>query len=387
MAESVDLNTADSWLNKKNIVKLAPLILISILFAIIFMPFFGAVILAAIFALALNPYVKKIRLKSPILSQHAHTWVFASFLVLLILPFIFFSIKFYSYFTEIKEGGVETTISQLGSVEKVTEKFVTPFLNKLQIEPTQSLKVFIQKEMSDGLAYVLNTLQNLLSEIPQTLFLFFIFLISLYYFMSEALPIRRWFMQSHLYNHKKSNKYVQILLSSSNSAVLTNVVVGVIQGSIVAFGALLLNVGDFALIWMITFFLSFIPLFGTAPITLFLAFLMFAKGLNAEGAGMLVVGLVTGTIDNILRSYMMTSQKEPSIHPIIALIGLFGAIEIMGFSGLFIGPMIMSVTAKLFAEYFEEKQNKVLHRQEAELHNYVHQMECLTNTKSDPKQL
>lgn len=388
MAETVDLNQDENgWFKKENILKFAPLIVISILCAVIFTPFLVAVVLAGIFALALNPYVKKLKAKVPFFNRSAHIVVYTAFLVLLILPFVVFSAKFYDYLAQPSEAGVESTISQFTNAQKVTERFINPFLKKLEIQPTRAVQTFIQKEMTDGLNYVLSALQSVITQIPQTLFILFVFMIALYYFMSDAQQIKRKFLRSHIFTYKKSQKYMTIVLNSSHSAVLTNMVVAVIQASIVGFGALFLNIGDFGLIWMITFFLSFIPLFGTAPITLFLAFLMFAKGQNAEGAGMLVVGLVSGTIDNILRSYMMANSEEANIHPIVALIGLFGAIEIMGFSGLFIGPMIMSVATKLYADHYEEKQHKANTEEEAQMRNFVHQMECLTNTQNQPKSI
>lgn len=389
MAESTDLNPTpeENWFRRNSFFKFVPIAAISVLFALLFMPFFGAVILAAIFALALTPYAKKLRLRTPFFNRFAHLIVYAAFVILLILPFVFFSMKFYDYLTQPQQPGVESTLTQLTNVEQVTEKFINPFLKKLEIRPTRALQTFVQKEISDGLSLVLTAMQSIVSQIPQTLFVFFVFLIVLYYFMAEATTIKQWFTRSRMFDNKKSQKYITILLSSSHTAVLANVVVAVIQASIVAAGALVLNIGDVTLIWMITFFLSFIPLFGTAPITMFLAFLMFAKGQNAEGAGMLVVGLISGTIDNVLRSYMMAHSEDSKIHPIVALVGLFGAIELMGFAGLFIGPMIMSLCAKLYLDHYEEKQHKVADDQEAQMRNFIHQMECLTNQENLPKRI
>ena len=56
-----------------------------------------------------------------------------------------------------------------------------------------------------------------------------------------------------------------------------------------------------------------------------LAIAAFIMGNSGNGIGLLVITVIAGSIDNIIKPYMVSS-KEAGTHPIIALIGIIGAI-------------------------------------------------------------
>jgi predicted PurR-regulated permease PerM len=62
--------------------------------------------------------------------------------------------------------------------------------------------------------------------------------------------------------------------------------------------------------------------------------------------------LVVGTIDNIIRPLVVGSKVE--LHPLILLFALLGGLQVFGFIGIFIGPVVISVIAALINILREE---------------------------------
>jgi predicted PurR-regulated permease PerM len=205
MDESTKLDQS-IWFEKKSTLKLLPLIIVSILCSILFLPFCGAVLLGAVFALALNPYVKQIKKKGGHFFKSAHVIVFIAFIFLLVLPIGLFSAKFYAFLSQPAENGVES-MSYFSNSKEVSARFVSPFLNKMQIQPSVALQNWIELQISNASNYILKLVEKSITEIPQLSFLFFIFLISLYYFMSEGLRIKYWFLRSKIFSYRKAQSF------------------------------------------------------------------------------------------------------------------------------------------------------------------------------------
>jgi predicted PurR-regulated permease PerM len=108
-------------------------------------------------------------------------------------------------------------------------------------------------------------------------------------------------------------------------------------------------------VFVVTFFLSFIPVIGAAPVAVFLGILALIKQDYEIFGGFMVVALVAGTIDNVIRPILVGNKER--VHPIIVLLSLLGAIAIFGIPGLFLGPVIATVTTELYFTYVFERQS------------------------------
>jgi len=134
---------------------------------------------------------------------------------------------------------------------------------------------------------------------------------------------------------------------------VSNVVTGIIQAIIVASGAYFCKVGDFIVIFFTTFCLSFIPMIGAGPFGAFLSLLIFLDDRPGAGIAMVVVSIVSGIIDNIIRPYL-SSNGAVEVPWIINFFAIIGGVFTMGLAGLFIGPLIASLTFGLLPIILEE---------------------------------
>jgi predicted PurR-regulated permease PerM len=83
---------------------------------------------------------------------------------------------------------------------------------------------------------------------------------------------------------------------------------------------------------------SFFPVIGSAPVTLGYAVYEFAATGSGHGFAMLIVAALIMTADNLVRPLFL--KGTANLHPLIAFVGAFGGLEIFGFPGVFLGPII-----------------------------------------------
>jgi predicted PurR-regulated permease PerM len=129
--------------------------------------------------------------------------------------------------------------------------------------------------------------------------------------------------------------------------------VGLAQGLLTGAALTVLRVPSALLLGLAAAVCSLIPIAGTALVWLPAAIYLMAtghlwKGIILIGWG----GAVVGTIDNIIRPLVIGSKVE--LHPLLLLFSLLGGLQVFGFIGLFIGPVVISVIAALVQMLKEE---------------------------------
>jgi predicted PurR-regulated permease PerM len=121
-----------------------------------------------------------------------------------------------------------------------------------------------------------------------------------------------------------------------------SVVVAILQGTIggVVFG--LLGIQG-ALIWGVMMgFLSLLPAIGTGLVWVPVAIYLLATGAIWQGVVLVFCGLfVIGMVDNILRPILV--GRDARMPDYIVLISTLGGLEVFGFSGFVIGPVIAAL--------------------------------------------
>src|SRR5690606_29729817 len=78
---------------------------------------------------------------------------------------------------------------------------------------------------------------------------------------------------------------------------------------------------------------------------------LFANGQTGAAIGMAIYGaLLVSSIDNVLRP-LLISRSPQRIHFLVVLFGVLGGLAAFGPLGLFVGPVLLSVTLALVAEF------------------------------------
>jgi predicted PurR-regulated permease PerM len=98
-----------------------------------------------------------------------------------------------------------------------------------------------------------------------------------------------------------------------------------------------------ALLWAVLMaFLSLIPAIGAALVWLPVAIYFLATGAIWQGIGLILYGvLVIGLVDNLLRPFLV--GKGSKLPDYVVLISTLGGIEVFGLNGFVIGPLIAAM--------------------------------------------
>lgn len=147
------------------------------------------------------------------------------------------------------------------------------------------------------------------------------------------------------------------LFSGIRDSVIANLygilAVGLAQGLLTALALAVLRVPSALLLGLTTGVCSLIPLVGTALVWLPVSIYLMATGHLWKGVILIAWGTaVVGTIDNIIRPLVIGSKVE--LHPLLLLFSLLGGLQVFGFIGIFVGPVVISVIAALINLLREE---------------------------------
>ena len=147
-----------------------------------------------------------------------------------------------------------------------------------------------------------------------------------------------------------SRAQVSRLLNGIRDSIVANLYgilsVGIAQGVLTGLALAVLRVPSALLLGLAAAVCSVIPLVGTMLVWLPSAIYLMATGHLWKGIALIVwSSLVVGTVDNIVRPLVLGSRVE--LHPLLLLFALLGGVQVFGFIGIFIGPMVISVIVPL----------------------------------------
>jgi len=334
-----------SFINKQNIGRIFFVTVATIGALAIFYNYLVIIALAAVFSFALDPYIRRMR-DSGIRSRSLSAGLIVSVVLLTITGPI--SIAFYQTYMKI------TDLQIIGNTNDVKERLLV-LLNQFVLQLSAILRgfgfktnilLFSETQLERLTDFAINFATSVVTQMPDFIFMLFVLTISTFFFLSQSRRIHNFFERTNFLSRKEVFHLVNAIRISSRSAVISSVATGLFQATVVASAVSLAGYHIFSLIFIITFFLSFIPIGGAVPVVMFMLIPAFMDG-NKTGILILIAStVITGVVDNIIRM-MIIGRRENDLHPIIALLSIFGGITMFGLPGLFLGPVIVDTAYRI----------------------------------------
>lgn len=333
------------FLNKHFLFRVLLTATIIFLFAYMFWPFFTPLLLAALFSFALETQVSNLtfRFKNRKLVTLGFLIAIGLFVA---APITLITLKTISTIKVYSSVGLQNS-----QIYKLTEQLVihlTDDLNSIaqrfDFDTTQLPKLTdLLGQTSSSIA---NIITNILTSLPQKTLSVLVFFAGLFYFISEAESIKKFFLNLDILSSAEFQQVVQIIKKSSYLTLIASAVVGSLQALIVASFGYFCGFTEFILLFVITFILSLIPVLGATPVAIFLAVLAFIQGQNGAMIGMLVASAIASSIDNVIKPIIVNSSSE-NLHPLISLLALVGAIFVYGAPGILLGPILTQLALNI----------------------------------------
>jgi predicted PurR-regulated permease PerM len=106
---------------------------------------------------------------------------------------------------------------------------------------------------------------------------------------------------------------------------------------------------------LVTAMFSLIPIIGSAAVWGPAAIILLVSGHWVKALILLAWGAaIVGQIDTVVRPYVISGKAK--LHTLLVFFALLGGVQAFGVMGLFIGPVLLSITLVLLQMLQEENQ-------------------------------
>lgn len=331
--------------NFNNIITISLIIFLVFLAVITLKPIIFAIIYGVLLAYIFHPIYKWIlkRVKNENLS--ALLVCFLLFLIILIPLILLLSalinqaIDFYLAFQNVDLTKI---------VQDITPQVIKD--SGLSTILTESLNNFIPKIFS----YVIAAISNAILNIPVFFLQLFVAIFVFFFSLRDGQKIKEYIRSLVPFTKETADKFYKQFKDITNSVLLGQVVVGLIQGLVAGLGYLIFGVPYVILLTILTMIMAIIPLIGAWLIWVPVDIYLFATGRSGPALGLLIYSLfIVSLIDNFLRTYIVSRKTE--INPAIVVIGMIGGLFVFGFLGFIIGPLILGYIILMIEIYRKKK--------------------------------
>jgi predicted PurR-regulated permease PerM len=122
-----------------------------------------------------------------------------------------------------------------------------------------------------------------------------------------------------------------------------------VQGILAGIGFLIAGVPGAAVLALITFFVSVLPLMGTALVWLPAALWLFYQGSTGWGIFLIIWGLGVNSVEHIVKPFLISKGSDMPF--LLIFFGVLGGAMAFGFIGVFLGPTLLAVGYRVVAEW------------------------------------
>ena len=228
---------------------------------------------------------------------------------------------------------------------------VLPFAKRDLVEAIQDLFHSVGLRLGDFLASTMAHLPGLALALVVTI-------ISIYFFLTDGRKVANFVRRHSVFSPSQTERLIQTVTGISISVLLASVVSGAIQAVVFMLAGLIVGASNILMVGGLVFVCSFIPLIGSAPVTLAAATHHLLTHGTAGGVFLLIVGMGVFAADNFIRPWFL--KGSANLHPLLAFIAAFGGLKTIGVLGIFLGPVIgeIFVTTVDIALQTRQSENK-----------------------------
>lgn len=315
------------------------------IFIYINIPFLFPLTIAGVFALGLHDFTQVVARKFRMKARTAVILTLIGGLLIFWVPISLAVYRVFAYFSNPDNQATEKAINQVQPLKNFVLSTLQKFSDLTGIDVASPAQNLIESTLRFVGQILINFSSKFLAQLPDVVIASLVFVVVLFVLSLKAVEAKAFCQKYSPFSFGLTNDLIQAAKKSCSVTLFSTFVVGLIQASIIGLGSLIFQTGDFWLVLTVTFFVSFIPVIGAAPVGFLLAILAFLGDRIGAGIGLTIVALFAGTIDNIIKPFLLSGDSEVSA--IVAFTCVVGAIIMMGLPGLLIGPVILHLFIRI----------------------------------------
>lgn len=312
--------------------------------------FLKPVIMGAIFAVILHPVL--MRWKTPKLPMKTRALILTiGFMIVFLVPFgmlIYLGIDVALAKLAIVQAAIAPPApGQPINPNQVIEVFgLDNWISSIQdFVPltTSQVKLYLLKGVQAAGLFLTGLASGLIADLPGLLIATFVILLTIYFLLIDGPRAVQFVRVNSIFSPRKTDALLNLGKNLCQSVIVATIMAGVAQSGLVVIACFLagMHFTTIMLIGLLSFMASFIPLFGTAPITVGLILYALALGSTTNVIIFVIFAVLVSLADNIVRPLVLSDSTE--LHPLVAFVAAFAALDAIGFYGLFIGPVVAGI--------------------------------------------
>lgn len=182
----------------------------------------------------------------------------------------------------------------------------------------------------------------IVSGAPAIVLQLFLALVTCYFFLVDGERFTRWILEKSGLDPVIARELGGVFRDTSFGVILSTMAAATAQAALMFAAYLLLGVPGAFLAAGATFLFAWIPVLGSTPVWVTgTLYLYLHDDSPAKAVVMLVLGGITGVVDNFIRPLVLKGRG--GIHPLVSLVAIFGGIELFGILGVFFGPILAAL--------------------------------------------
>jgi len=236
-----------------------------------------------------------------------------------------------------------------------TTNFFVSFL------PNKNLDYYLQTTIEKITGFIIFNASSFVASIPTILLNFFVMIFVVFYLLKDGDIISKRIKNIIPLKESHKQQVIERFHNITYAVFYGNISLAVLQGILGIIGFFVLGVPSPLLWGFVMMLFALIPYFGTAIIWLpaalnliFIGYLQNSSASTIKGIILIVYGvLIISTIDNVLKPKIIGSKAQ--VHPILVLLGVLGGLNLFGFIGLILGPVMLALLMTFINIYEKEK--------------------------------
>lgn len=311
------------------------LLLLSIAFVLPFLEFFLLAILLAYLLLPVQKWLEK-RVRPKV----ASTIIVTIAAVTVILPLVYVVRRTASDAVAIVES-IRTDTDRFGGIEQSIQE-----VTGMSVDISSLLETALSGVQFDSVLSVFGALTHLLIGVGLTIFL-------LYYFLKDRNHFLSWLYQTVPLTDDVQKRLYGEIDHILKAVLVGHVFVAFIQGLLAGIGLLVVGIPN-AMFWTIVMVvLSLLPVVGSFLVWGPAVVYLLANGQTGLAIALFLWGtIVVGISDDYLRPVVV--DRYAQVNPSVIIIGVIGGIYVIGFMGIFFGPVAIGTLRATLDVYSDE---------------------------------
>jgi predicted PurR-regulated permease PerM len=324
---------------------LSLLVLVTLAFGWILVPYAGAVFWGVVLAILFAPLFRRLLRATKDRPNTAALLTLLIIVVSVILPVSLIAASLFrqaaAIYTMVSSGHIDFGM-YFQRVLHILPGWLLSLLDHFQLTDLASL----QQKLSAGAAQVSKTVAGRALDVGRNTFDFLvsltIMLYLLFFLLRDGQSLGGRIRQAVPLGRKYKERLFGNFTTVIRATVKGNVLVAIAQGALGGLAFWFLDV-QAPMLWAVVMaFLSLLPAVGAAIVWAPVALYFLATGQTWQGVGLIAYGVVViGLVDNVLRPVLV--GKDTKMPDYVVLLSTVGGMALFGLNGFVIGPVVAAL--------------------------------------------